>query len=182
MMADPVRTPEFDNDDEDDDEDSWLDWVGDILPFLLVAFAGVYAVFFAALDPIERAPPVAEQRLNWEAHRDLEVSRGIFRRMYRMELEHFELLVSLLRESLEVNEIMALNRSVAGAIIPELRLHCLIRWLAGGSYLDIVSKVNMHPSTFYPIVWSTCAAINACKELAFCFPNSEAMAAHLARG
>jgi hypothetical protein len=178
-MVFPIPTSAF-QDDEDDDEDSWYD---EMITFLLLAFAGVYSIFFGqVLDPIQRAPPVAEQRLDWEAHRDLEVSRGLFRRLYRMELEDFELLVSLLRESLEVNEVKALNRSVAGAIIPELRLHCLIRWLAGGSYLDIVSKVNMHPSTFYPIVWSTCAAICACEQLAFCFPDSVAMAAELARG
>jgi hypothetical protein len=75
-----------------------------------------------------------------------------------MDLQHFELLLSYLRESLQVNEIKAGNRSVAGAILPELRLHCLLRWLAGGSCIDISSAVNIHPSTFYPIVWSTCAA------------------------
>jgi hypothetical protein len=68
--------------------------------------------------------------------------------MYRMDLQHFELLLSYLRESLQVDEIKAGNRSVAGAIIPELRLHCLVRWLAGGSYIDICSAVNIHPSTF----------------------------------
>jgi hypothetical protein len=99
-----------------------------------------------------------------------------------MELEDFELLLSLLRERLTVNETMALNRSVAGAIIPELRLHCLLRCLAGGPYIDIVSKFNLHPSTFYPILWSTCNAICACDQLAFSFPNTTAAASDLARG
>jgi hypothetical protein len=182
-MADPIHTPEFGDDDEEDNEDSWFDSFGEMFPFLLVALAGVYGIFFSKeVDTVERNPPVAEQRLDWAEHRDLEVARGLFRRMYRMDLDQFEQLVSLLRASLTVNEIMALNRSVAGAIIPELRLHCLLRWLAGGSYLDIVSKVNIHPSTFYPIVWSTCEAICACEQLGFFFPNSVAMASEIARG
>jgi hypothetical protein len=101
-MVFPIPTSAFQN-DEDDDEDSWLD---ETIMFLLLAFAGVYSIFFGqVIDPIQRAPPVAEQRLNWEAHRDLEVSRGLFRCLYRMELEDFELLISLLRESLEVNKV-----------------------------------------------------------------------------
>jgi hypothetical protein len=151
IMPRPLNNPPAFGDDTfgDNDDDFWFDWMGEILPFLLVVFAGVYGIFMGeVLDAVERSPAVAEQRLNWEEHRDREVARGLFRRMYRIELEDFELLLSLLRERLTVNETMALNRSVTGAIIPELSLHCLLRWLAGGSYIDIVSKVNMPPSTF----------------------------------
>ena len=182
---DPYDYDYDDDDDEGDDEESAIaDWYGQVISFLLIAFAGVYGLLFAPIldAPVERNPPVAQQRLNWIEHRDREVLCGLFCRMYRMELDHFELLLSLLREQLQVNEVMALNRSPAGAIIPELRLHCLLRWLAGGSYLDIVSQVNMHPSTFYPILWATCAAINACEQLAFYFPTTADMAASLARG
>lgn len=89
-----------------------------------------------------------------------------------MPLEHFEALVAVLRGALTVNQEMAKRRSPAGAIIPELRLHCVIRWLAGGSYLDICSKVNMHPSTFYHILWNTCDAICRCEQLALHFPTA----------
>ena len=97
-------------------------------------------------------------------------------------MEQFALLISLLRERLEASETKALNRSVAGAVIPELRLHCLLCWLAGGSFVDTASQVNVHPSTFCPIVRSTIAAVNTCEGLAFCFPDSGAMAAKLAQG
>jgi hypothetical protein len=40
----------------------------------------------------------------------------------------------------QVNAKMANRQSPAGPIIPEIRLHCLLRWLAGGgSYLEICS-------------------------------------------
>jgi hypothetical protein len=52
---------------------------------------------------------------------------------------HFNLLVTLLRNRLQVDVKMANIQSPAGPIIPEIQLHCLLRWLAGGSYLDICS-------------------------------------------
>ena len=89
-----------------------------------------------------------------------------------MEIDPFNALVELLREALTVDERMANIRTLAGAIIPEIRLHCLIRFIAGGSYLDICAAVNIHHSTFYAIIWLTCEAINACDELAFRFPET----------
>ena len=106
-----------------------------------------------------RNPPVAKQRLIWNDFVELEVKRGTFDLLHRMDYASFCILIELLGDSLQVNEEMALRRSPAETVIPDLRLHCLLRWAAGGSYLDIVSKVNIHGSTFYYIIWDTCQAI-----------------------
>ena len=77
------------------------------------------------------------QRLEWAEHRDRQICRGEFNRIYRMSVDAFNELVELLRVSLSVNVDMANLRSAAGVVIPEIRLHCLIHYFAGGSYLDI---------------------------------------------
>jgi hypothetical protein len=118
-----------------------------------------------------RNPPVDVQRLDWAEHVDRQIRRGTFNRMYRMSVDAFNQLVELLREALLVDEHMANIRSAAGVIIPEIRLHCLIRYVAGGSYLDICAMVNIHHSTFYHIIWATCEAINTCDGLRFHFPE-----------
>jgi hypothetical protein len=86
--------------------------------------------------------------------------------------DSFETLV--LDNILVINEGKLFARSEAGPIIPEISLHCLMRYLAGGSYLDICALVSILNSTFYSILWKTCDAINDCPELDFRLLNTEA--------
>jgi hypothetical protein len=80
----------------------------------------------------------------------------------------------MLGNILVINEGKSYARSEAGPIIPEIRLHCLMRYLAGGSYLDICTLVSIPHSTFYYILWKTCDAINDCPDLEFRLPNTTA--------
>jgi hypothetical protein len=146
-----------------------LDWE---YPFLLLAFVFLYQSLGFFLDGT-RNPPIETQRVNWIEHRDKIISRGHFRRTYRMSPESFEKLVEILRPVLTVNATKAFARSPAGPIIPEIRLHCLIRYIAGGSYLDICTLVSIPHSTFYYSLWKTCAAINASPQLAFRLPSTK---------
>jgi hypothetical protein len=120
-----------------------------------------------------RNPAVEHQRINWEEHRDIQIRRGHFRGMYRMSPEAFQTLTEMLRSSLEVNKTKAYARSEAGPILPKIRLHCLIRYLAGGSFLDICALVSMSHSTFYYSLRKTMDAINDCDALTFVFPSSD---------
>ena len=54
------------------------------------------------------------------------------------------------------------GNNTAGPIIPEIRIHCFIRYLADGSYLGIFNLVSIPHSTFYYILRKTCDAINDC--------------------
>jgi hypothetical protein len=69
---------------------------------------------------------------------------------------------------------LSLMPEVRQGIIFEIRLHCLMRYLAGGSYLDICTLVSIPHSTFYYILWKTCNAINDCPQLEFSLPCREA--------
>ena len=87
-----------------------------------------------------------------------------------MQKDSFEKLLSYIRHDLIVNEVMAKPRG--GAIIPELCLFCTLRWLAGGSYLDICDIVGISKASFYRVVWKTICAIVYAKALEIRFPTT----------
>ena len=91
-----------------------------------------------------------------------------------MSPDLFDTLVEILGNILVIHEGKTYARSAAGPIIPEIRLHCLMKYLAGGSYLDMCTLVSIPHSTFYYILWKTCDAINDCPELEFRLPNTKA--------
>jgi hypothetical protein len=119
-----------------------------------------------------RHPPVETQRVNWMRHKKRIITRGHFRRMYRMNPDAFDKLVQILDKTLKPNSTKAFNRSPAGPIITEVRLHCLLRFLAGDSYLDICALVNIPHSSFYQILWQTCNAVSQAPELELNFPTT----------
>jgi hypothetical protein len=121
-----------------------------------------------------RNPATESQRVNWQEHRRKLIERGNFHGSYRIYPGSFDILVEMLGNILVINEGKSYARSDAGPIIPEIRLHCLMRYLAGGSYLDICTLVSIPHSTFYYILWKTCDAINDCPELEFKLPNTTA--------
>jgi hypothetical protein len=84
-----------------------------------------------------------------------------------MSLELFDTLIKMLGNILVINKIKSYAISEAGRIIPEIRLHYLMRYLTGGFYFDIecILVSIPHHSTFYNIPWKICNAINECPEL-----------------
>ena len=76
----------------------------------------------------------------------------------------------VIKEELAVNGKMANMRG--GPIIPELCMYCTLRWLAGGSYLDICDISGVSTSSFYRVIWKTIVALNKCPELAIEFPKT----------
>jgi hypothetical protein len=91
-----------------------------------------------------------------------------------MSPDSFHTLVEMLGNILVINKGKSYARSEAGPIIPKIRLHSLMRYLAGGSYLDICTLVSIPHSTFYYILCKTCNAINDCPELEFKMPATYA--------
>jgi DDE superfamily endonuclease len=85
--------------------------------------------------------------------------------------ESFDKLLSYIRPSLLIDKRMAWLRG--GPILPELRLYCMLRWLAGGSYYsDIYMYVGILKLSFYRICWHTIFALYDCKELKLTFPQT----------
>ena len=78
------------------------------------------------------------------------------KRHLHMSLTSFEKLLSLIRKSLKVDSAMA--QLQGGVIIPEIALYCTLRYLAGGSYMDIFLLV-------YPNLCSTVLYRRQCMPL-----------------
>ena len=58
-----------------------------------------------------------------------------------------------------------------GVITTEIALHCAIRWLAGGSYIELCHHVGVSRAAFYHYTHRVIAAINNCKDLEYKFPT-----------
>ncbi|KAG7368098.1 hypothetical protein IV203_030841 [Nitzschia inconspicua] len=95
------------------------------------------------------------RRLNWDEY----CLRHPFfvQRSLRMSVESFTNLVDTLGDALNIDEKQGRRRG--DHIQPELRLFCTIRWLAGGSYLDIAGLVGVSSSRLYQIIDKTIHAI-----------------------
>jgi DDE superfamily endonuclease len=111
-----------------------------------------------------------DQRLQWDLYCNRHIQRGTFNRRLRMSKESFDTLLTYIYHDLLVDEEMAELRG--GSIIPELCLYCTIRYLAGGSYLDIVDIAGISKPSFYRIIWKTIMALVKCPQLALKFPQT----------
>ena len=59
------------------------------------------------------------------------------------------------------------HNSGGGPILPEIKLAITLRWLCGGSYLDIVDNFMISESTFYPIIFETMKVLDEVECISF---------------
>ena len=129
-----------------------------------------------------RQSPIERQRLSWSAFRTKKIREKSFTRTFRMDPDAFSKLCEELRPLLQKNEEMAARSTPGGAISPEVRLAISLRYLAGGSYLDLCDIYNCARSTMYEVVWDTVDSINKTPSLALNFPSTQAECAAAAAG
>jgi DDE superfamily endonuclease len=130
----------------------------------------VGALYLLPERVVGRNTSLIEQRLAWNEYCSRHHQRGTLLRRLRMRKDSFDKLVLLLQEDLVVNEAAANKRG--GAILPEICLYCTLRYLAGGSYLDITDIAGISQSSFYRVVWKTITAIVKCSDLRIVFPTT----------
>ena len=84
-----------------------------------------------------------------------------FLRMFRMSRAKFEELTLLIEDYMpDINEDMA-KLSSGSTITNRTKLHVTLRWLAGGSYLDLCFGWGISIPSFYEIcIWPTIDAID----------------------
>ncbi len=134
------------------------------------------AIVIDANAPRERAPNKHRDRKG--ALNDVaELTDAEFKKRFRMNRNAFAGLLATIRHDLERNEKMAI-RSSKEPVFPYLQLCICLRYLAGGSYLDIadvykvflchlfpnaISKIShlvqVHESTVMPVVWRGAFAV-----------------------
>jgi len=128
----------------------------------------------AAEESKSRSSCYVRDRLAWDDHvtKLFEEGPTVFYHNYRMEHSSFVKLCSLLDPLLRVDPVYSRNRTGKDPIIVEIVLHCLLRWLAGGSYLDIRLSAGISKASFYTCVHKAIDAILHCNELAYKFPTT----------
>ena len=87
---------------------------------------------------------------------------SLFKRMFRVSRDVFEYLLDKLEPSFSSNECQAKNSS-GEPIALKTRLAVSLRWLAGGSYLDLCFAWGLGVSTFYAengVLWPTMQALD----------------------
>lgn len=122
-----------------------------------------------------RSDRLFRARLNWQQHVRLLVAEKNFERYYRMSLESFEKLVDLVRPTITFDEDMSIRSSggTAAYISAEIVMHCLIRYLAGGSYLDIRLVGTISIPSFYRCLHIGVRAISQCQALTIRFETDD---------
>lgn len=109
-------------------------------------------------------------RMDWDLFTKRLDSNKLWKRFYRMSKESFSDLLALIRPELERNVAQGARSTFDGVVSPELRLSMTLRWLAGGSYIDIAIIHGVAVSTFYDVVKDTVQKLDACEALNLHFP------------
>lgn len=166
---------------EDSDDDSVLDTNS---TKSIVAWIDIITIIVALLltkTPLSRSPTTNCQKLVWKKF----ISRygkddKFIKRHLRMSLQSFYKLLSYIKKDLIVSEYFSEKRG--GSVLPEICLFCTLRWLAGGSYLDIYVITGVSIPSFYRVVYKTLQLICDCKELDLHFPLSQTDCIKAAKG
>jgi len=112
--------------------------------------------------------------IEWDAHvakLHFELPKG-FLQMNWMDLASFNKLCSWLDPFLRVNPVMSHVHTGKGAIVIEVVVHCLLRWLAGGSHLDIQLMAGISVPSFFTCIHKCIHAVLQCNQLAIEFLHS----------
>ena len=120
--------------------------------------------------------PPRQQPMNWQAREDSLNDRQFLAR-YRMSKAAFHELVRLCRPYLPVR-----RKARADSVTPEVALSMTLRWLAGGSYLDICDVHNVRESCFFVTKSRTLEAMKKGLKAEIRFPETEEERAKVAAG
>lgn len=102
------------------------------------------------------SPRQLRTRMNWDKNLK-RMTRSEFSRMFRMDHSTFCYMVNALKPLIERDYLQ--SERGGGYISPSLQLGMTLRWLSGGSYLDIAQHYGVSKATFYNLVNAGCDAI-----------------------
>jgi hypothetical protein len=98
----------------------------------------------------KRAPMLRNVRVDINKHIERYRTHPDLAQAVRFPIDSYDLLCDILRDSITRNERMAELRG--GFITSEASVFMTLRWLAGGSFLDLIYLVGCSRSTFYALV------------------------------
>jgi hypothetical protein len=132
----------------------------------VLSATGIYTLSVLMHESIPRCPNLARHRFRFDSF-VAGVSPRLFKRMYRMDPGAFEELCELFRKNSESRRRTSRHLTVSA------KLSMTIRWLEGGSYLDISMSHYMSIPTFYFVADQTIADLNDILTMSFRFNDAE---------
>ncbi|CAM9931598.1 unnamed protein product, partial [Heterosigma akashiwo] len=129
----------------------------------------------------QKVQRVVRERLDWEKEAELSLAEGDFRSTYRMSKASFDILLRKLEPSLNGRWC---GRWHKREITSACKLAATLRYLAGGSAIDIRRCFGISKRYFYKVVRKTVDAINALddQDLNIFFPRDHAAQMKIADG
>ena len=109
-----------------------------------------------------QSPSTLRTRLSFRDYYKLHKDDYYFRRSIRMDISSFNKILTVIKDVLKTDEDMGKIRG--GSISPSICLFCTLRYLSGGSYLDISSLTGISKTSFYTVIWRTIDAIVNCED------------------
>ena len=116
-----------------------------------------------------RKPNWQHSRIDWKAHVDQLLHESLFQRTYRMSLKAFEKLTFLLGDRLIMDPSVC---PVDEPIYPEIVVAVGIRYLSGGSCLDLKTAYGISFTSAYRCRTIFIEAVNSCPELDINMPST----------
>jgi hypothetical protein len=113
-------------------------------------------------------------RMVWE-DRIASLTTNEFKRTYRMSLEVFNFVLERIRHRLTGKAAKKARKDTHGPVPPELLLSMALRFLAGGSYLDIYQMHGVGQSTMFHAIPMVCHAIATEFPLEFPIDDEDAL-------
>lgn len=130
----------------------------------------------AAIDFIESLEDTPGRKTTRNEHRrrghaleELDrLSDEMFARMFRMSRAYFDKLLALISPLLPITDVAMAELSSGSSICNRTKLAVTLRWLAGGSYLDLCFGWAISKTSFFSdrgVVWPVLEAINQALEI-----------------
>ena len=102
------------------------------------------------------------------------MSDSHFKRMFRMSRYAFYRLVEIVTDKSKPTDRCKAENSSGSEVSIVTKVACALRWLAGGSYIDICFAFGIAPGSFYHedgILWGTLKIIDECFTIGFPFQD-----------
>ena len=125
----------------------------------------------------DKQKEIPRKRKNFREDIVIPLGDVYFRRSYRMKIQSFYILYSILKSELE-NEFLPQvqnNRRKQSKyhIDLKIRLSAALRFFAGGDPYDIMISHGISHSSVYRSIWGVVDCVNRCETLSFHFPTHE---------
>eukprot|EP00918_Siedleckia_nematoides_P056751 GHVU01123824.1.p1 GENE.GHVU01123824.1~~GHVU01123824.1.p1 ORF type:complete len:456 (+),score=58.29 GHVU01123824.1:159-1526(+) len=117
-------------------------------------------------------PLYKHERIVWQHHM-MQLSErepGTFHRLYRMPVRSFDRLCTIIAPHLNTYQDVAYGNTMT--LTPEIVAHCMLRWLAGAAYADVVEMVGICTASFYNAVWAGMRAVCNAPEFTIRLPTT----------